>query len=132
MSKDVADKISLETMIFQVGSKIVTHKPAANGNSDVEEVEGENDSLNQRTPRQQNVKQSKANTSEEPLAYETPVILREKPWAPSVVQDNDTDEEDSEIERLVIAMRKKAAKVSSDRQLDSEPCLMIMRCLFHI
>ena len=99
-------------MIFQVGSEIVTHKPETDGNSDVEEVEGGNDTL-ERTPRQQYVKQGnlKANTSEGP--YETPVILRTNPWAPSVVQVDDTDVEDSEVERVVITKSKKATRVSS-------------------
>ena len=97
-------------MIFQVASEIVTQKPGADGNSDVEKVDGEND--NERTPRQKDVKQSTTNMiSEEP--YETPVILRTKPWAPSVAQVDDTDSEDSEIERVVITKRKKATRVSS-------------------
>ena len=93
-------------MIFQVGPDVVTHKPGADGDSDVEEVDGEN----KRTPRQQNVKQSKADTSEGP--YKTPVMLRTKPWAPSV-QVDDTEVEDSEIEKDVIMKRKKATRVSS-------------------
>jgi len=113
MLKDAADKFSLETMIFQVGSEVLTHKPGAGGDTDVEEVEGEND-LNEKTPRQKKVKQSKAGDSEEP--YETPVILRTKPWAPSVAQVDDTeaDSEDSEIERLVTTKRKKTTRVSSE------------------
>ena len=78
-------KSSLETLIFQAGSEIVTHKPGADGNSHIEEVDDEND--NERTPRQKNVKQSII--SEKP--YETPLILRTKPWAPSVAQVDDTD-----------------------------------------
>jgi hypothetical protein len=115
-----ADKISLETMIFQVGSEVVTHKPVANVDSDVEdEPEGENDSLYERTPRQQDVKRGKANTSEGP--YETPAILRTKPWAPSVVEAGDTEAEDSEIERVVItpAKGKKAMRVSSGDNSES-------------
>jgi hypothetical protein len=69
---------------------------ADDGNSDVEEV--------------------KANTSKVP--YETPVILRTKPWAPSEVQD-DTDVEDSEIERLVSKFQKKVTKVSSGSDLNA-------------
>jgi hypothetical protein len=106
-----ADKISLETMIFQVDSEVITRKPGADSDSDVEEVEGENDGLNERTPRQQNIQQNKVNTSEGP--YETPVILRTKPWAPSVAQLDDTDAEDSEIERVVVTKRTKVTRVSS-------------------
>jgi hypothetical protein len=91
-------------MIYQVGPDVLTHKPGADGDYDVEEVDGKNE----RTPRQ-NVKQSKADTSEGP--YETPVILRTKPWAPSV-QVDDTEVEDSEIEN-VITKSKKAKRVSS-------------------
>ena len=103
-------KSSLETMIFQAGSEIVTHKPGADDKSDIE-VDGEDN--NERTPRQKNVKQSTTIISEEP--YETPVILRTKPWAPSVAQVNDTEAEDSEFERVVITRRKKATRV---RQLE--------------
>lgn len=122
-----ADKISLETMIFQVGSEVVTHKPGANVDSDVEdEPEGESDKLNEITPRQQHVKRGKANTREG--SYETPVILRTKPWAPSVEVD-DTEAEDSEIERIVVIKGKKAEKVSSVTLLMIETC----QCsLFHI
>ena len=109
--------IFLETMIFQVGSKVVTHKPGDDGDSDVEEVEGENFSLN-KTPHQQGVKKSKpaSNTSEGP--YETPVILRKKPWALPVVQVDDTEVEDSEIERVVKTKRKKATRVSAGDNRD--------------
>ena len=93
-------------MIFQVGSEIVTHKPGADDKSDIETVDGEND--NERTPRQKNAKQSITNISEE--LYKTPVILRTKPWAPSVAQVDDTDAEGSEVERVVIT-RKKATRV---------------------
>jgi len=106
-------KSSLETLIFQVGSEIVTHKPGADGNSDIEKVDGEND--NERTPRQRDVRRSTTNIiSEEP--YETPVILRTKPWAPSVAQVDDTDAEDSEV---VITKRKKATRVSSGDNLNT-------------
>jgi hypothetical protein len=112
-------KSSLETMIFEVGSEIVTHKPgadhhhhAADGNSDIEEVDGGND--NERTSHQKNVKHGATNVSEEP--YKTPVILRTKPWAPSVAQVDDTDAENSEIERVVIT---KATRVSSGDNLNT-------------
>lgn len=95
-------------MMFQVGSEVLTRKPGADGNSEFEEDEGGN---NEKTPRQQDVKRGKADTSEGP--HETPVILRTKPWAPSVAQVDDTEAEDSEIERVVIAKRKKTT-VSSD------------------
>jgi hypothetical protein len=108
-------KSSLETLIFQVGSEIVTHRHGADGNSDIEKVDGEND--NERTPRQKNVQQSTTNINEEP--YETPVILRTKPWAPSVARVDDTDPEDSEIERVVIPKRKKATRVSSGDNLNA-------------
>ena len=105
-------KSSLETVIFQVGSEIVTHKPGADGNSHIEDVDDEND--NERTPRQKYVKQSII--SEKP--YETPLILQTKPWAPSVAQVDDTDAEDSdsEIERVVITKRTKVTRVSSGVQ----------------
>jgi hypothetical protein len=108
MLKDAADKFSLETMIFQVGSEAVTHKPGAEGDSDVEEVEGENDTLYARTPRQQDIKQGKATTGSEG-PYETPVVLRTKLWAPPV-QVDDTEAEESEFERVE---KIKAARVSS-------------------
>ena len=107
----LADKKSLETMIFQVGSKVFTHKPRANDDSDVEEVEGEGDSLNEITPCQQGIEQCKASTGTGP--YEMPVILQTKHWALSVVQVENTEAEDSEIEREVIGKRKKAIRVSS-------------------
>ena len=105
-------------MIFQDGSEVVTHKPGANGDTDVEEVEGENDGFNEKTPRQQKVKID-ANTSEGP--YETPVILRTKPWAPLVAEVDDTEADESEIERVVIMKRKKAtARVSSGDNADDD------------
>jgi hypothetical protein len=99
-------------MIFQVDSEIFTHKPGANNDSDVEvEVEDENE----KTPRQKKdgIKQGKPDTSEEP--YETPAILRTKRWAPSVAQVDDTEADDSEIEREVIKaiMKRRKATVSS-------------------
>jgi len=97
-------------MIFQAGSEIVTHKPGVDDKSYIE-VDGEDN--NERTPRQKNDKQTTTIISEEP--YETPVILRTKPWAPSVAQVDDTDAEDSEFERVVITRRKKATRV---RQLE--------------
>lgn len=106
----------LETMIFQVGSELATHKPGANGSTSVEipeEAEGESDSntIGERTPRQQDDKRGKANTSEGP--YETPVILRTKRWTPSVAQVDDTEADDSETERVVMMKRKKATRVST-------------------
>ena len=99
-------------MIFQVGSEVVTHKPGAEGDTDhVEEVEGENDTLDERTPRQQDVKRGTA-TADSEGPYETPVVLRSKLWAPPV-QVDDTEAE-SELERLVITKKIKATKVSSE------------------
>ena len=95
-------------MIFKVGSEVVAHHPGSIDDSDVEEIKDENVSLNERTPHQKNV-QNKANTGEGP--YETPVVLRTMPWAPSVVQDDDTEADDSETERDVTT--KKATRVSS-------------------
>lgn len=115
MLKTLANKFSLETLIFQEGSEVLTYRPEA---LDVEVIGGGNDSPNERTPRQrqQNFKQGNADTNEGP--YETPVVLRTKPWASSQdYQDDDTEAEDSEIERIVVAKRKKATRVSS-RQLE--------------
>jgi hypothetical protein len=93
-------------MIYRDGSKLVTRKPGADENSHVEEVEGENDNSNERTPRQRNIKKKMADTGDSLEGpYETPVVLRTKPWAPSVVPDDDSD--DSEIERMVRKLRKK-------------------------
>jgi hypothetical protein len=109
-------------MVFEVGNEIVTRRPGVDGNfhvEEVQEVEGENE----RTPRQQNVKKSKADTSdgEGPVGpYETPVVLRTKPWTPSVVQD-DTEADDSEIERMAIILkRKRAARLSSGDNLNAD------------
>jgi hypothetical protein len=109
-------------MIFQFGSDIVTHKPQANSNSDVEEIVGENDNLNERTPRQQ---KNKANTYEGP--YKTPVILREKPWAPSVVQDGDNEADDSEIERHLIAIKERVSSGDSLNDVDDYVLCSIFR-----
>jgi hypothetical protein len=92
-------------MIFQEGSEIVTHKPGADSDSDIEV-----DTLNETTPRQQEIEQGKASTGQEP--YETPVILRTKRWVPSAVQVDDTEVEDSEIEKVAKWKRKKATRVS--------------------
>jgi hypothetical protein len=111
-----ADNISLETMIFQVGSEVVTHKPGAKGDSDVEEVDDKNDTLDARTPRQQDVKRGKATTgSEEP--YETPVVLRTKLWAPPA-QVDDTEAEDSGFERVDIEKIKATRVSSGDNAVD--------------
>jgi hypothetical protein len=113
------DRMSLETMILQVGSELTTHRPGAKGNSGVEvleEIEAKSDSdtdtMNERTPRQQDNKRGKANTSEGP--YETPVILRAMPRALLAAQADDTEADDSETERLVMIKRKKATRVSSN------------------
>jgi hypothetical protein len=87
-------------LIFQVGSEVFTHKPR------VEEDKGENDDIDEKTPRRQDFQQSNANTGEGP--YETPVILRTKLWVPPVA--NDTEADDSEIEREAIMKRKKGKK----------------------
>ena len=97
-----ADKICLETMIYEVGSEVITHKPE----SDVEYVDELKDE-NEKTPRQQ---ESKAAT-EGP--YETPVVLRTRPWAPPVAIPDDTEADDSEAERIFIRKRKKPTKASS-------------------
>lgn len=98
-------------MIFQVGSEIFTHKPGANSDRDSNievGVEGKNETP--ATPRQQDVRQGDLAG---PLAYETPVILRTKRRAPSIVEVDDTEAENSEIERKVAIMkRKKAMSVS--------------------
>ena len=80
-------------MIFKVGSEVVAHHPGSVDDSDVEEIKDENASLNERTPCQKNI-QSKANTGEGP--YETPVVLQTMPWALSVVQDDDTEADETE------------------------------------
>jgi hypothetical protein len=101
-------------MIFQVGSEAVTHKPRVDGDTYVEEVDkGENDALDERTPRQQDVKRGKATTDSEG-PYETPVVLRTKLWAPSV-QVDDTEEE-SEFERVVVTKKMKVS--SGDNAVD--------------
>jgi hypothetical protein len=113
-------------MIFQVGSEAVTHKPRVDGDTYVEEVDkGENDALDERTPRQQDVKRGKATTDSEG-PYETPVVLRTKLWAPSV-QVDDTEVEDSEYERVVITKKMKATRVSSEDNAVDDCC-----SLFHI
>lgn len=114
--KDAADKFYLETMVFEVGNEIVTHRPGVNRNfhvEEVEEVEGENE----RTPRQQNSKAATSDGDGPVGPYETPVVLRTKPWAPSVVQE-DTEADDSEIERIANVLKmKRAARVSSGDNL---------------
>jgi hypothetical protein len=94
-------------MIFQVGSEAVTHKPGAKGDTD---VEGENDTLDERTPRQQDAKRGQATTGSEG-PYKTLVVLRTKPWAPPV-QADDTEVEESEFE-MVDTEKIKAMRVSS-------------------
>jgi hypothetical protein len=110
-------------MIFQVGSEAVTHKPRAEGDSDVEEVEGEDDTLDTRTPRQQDVKRGKATTGSEGSYYETPVVLRTKLWAPPVqVDDTESEFETVDIEKI------KATKVSSgDNAVDIDAHCSIFR-----
>jgi hypothetical protein len=111
-------------MIYHDGSKVVALKPGADDNSFVEEVrvEDEDDNLDERTPRQRNVKKHMADTShdDDPEGpYKTPVVLRTKPWAPSVMPD-DTEADDSEIERIVSKLRKrKVTKVSSGDNLNT-------------
>jgi hypothetical protein len=102
--------MSLETMMFQIGSKVVTRRPGDDNDSDVE-AEGDDEGENKITPRQQNFKQGGVDGNEGP--YETPFILRTKPWAPSVQVEKDTEAEDSEIEREVRREKKKATRVSS-------------------
>jgi hypothetical protein len=97
-------------MIFQVGSEAVTHKPGAEGDTDVEWVEGANDTLDERTPHQQDVKRRKA-TSDSEGPYETPVVLRTKLWVPPV-QVDDTEAGESDFETVVIK-KIKATRVSS-------------------
>jgi hypothetical protein len=99
-------------MIFQVGSEAVTHKPGAEGDTDVEEVEDENDSLDERTPRQQDGKRGKVTTDSEG-PYETPVVLRTKLWVPPVQVDNDAEAGESEFETVVITKKINATRVSS-------------------
>jgi len=100
---------SLETLILQVGSEVITHKPKASQNTDYEEVEGGGGALNQATPRQQDIQHR---NDEGP--YETPVILRTKRFAPSI-QVDDTEAYDSEIDReLIVRKRKKATTVSNN------------------
>ena len=103
-------------MIFQVGSEIATHKTGADNDSGIEE-ESEDNTSNGRTPCQQDFKRGKANTSNEP--YETPFTLRTKPWAPSVVEADDTEVEDSESEKVLSVTKGKKAmmKVSSGDKL---------------
>jgi hypothetical protein len=130
MLKDAADKFSLETMIFQVGSEAVTQKPRAEGDTDVEWVEGENNTLDERTPRQQDVKRRKATTASDRASdsegpYETPVVLRTKLWVPPV-QVDDTEAGESDIETVVIK-KIKATRVSSGTLL-----ILTTRSLFHI
>jgi hypothetical protein len=94
---------------------VVTLKPEADGNSFVDEIKDEDDNLDERTPPQRNVKtRSMANTSNNPEGpYETPNILRTRPWASSVIPD-DTEAEDSEMERIISKMRaNRVMKVSS-------------------
>jgi hypothetical protein len=95
-------------LIFQVGSEVFTHKPRADGGSGVGEDEGENydTSIDEKTPRRRDFQHSNANTNEGP--YETPVILRTKPWVPPVADDTEAD--DSEIERDAIMKRKKGKR----------------------
>jgi hypothetical protein len=96
-------------LIFQVGSEVFTHKPSVDGGSGVEvleEDEGETGDIDEETPRRRDFQQSNANTSEGP--YETPVILRTKLWVPPVADDTEAD--DSEIERDAIMKRKKGKK----------------------
>jgi hypothetical protein len=133
------DKMSLETMIFQAGSELATHKPGAKGNSEsgvevLEEVEGKSDSdtLNERTPRQQDNKRGKANTVTSEGPYETPVILRTKPWTPSAEQVDDTEADDSETERVVIMKKKKATTVSSNHAVYVLFMIDVRCSLFHI
>ena len=111
-------------MVFQDGSKVVTHKPGDDSDSDIEV-----DTLNETTPRQQDIKQGKANTGQEP--YETPVILRTKCWNPSAVEVNDTELEDSEIEKDV-KKRKKATRPRVSSQDNVVAVIDVMGLLFHI
>ena len=90
-------------MIFEDGSEVVTRRPGADGDTDVEEVEGENDTLNERTPRQQNIKRGNSDTREIP--YVTLVVLRTHPWAPPVVEEDNAEANDSEIEMVVLKKR---------------------------
>lgn len=102
-------------MIYEVGAKVVTLSPEGDGETIVEEAEGENDNLDEKTPQQQNVKKSMASTSDAPYhPYETPVVLRTKPWAPSVVPD-DTETDDSELERMISRLKEKKAAMAQAR-----------------
>lgn len=111
-------------MVFQDGSKVVTHKPGDDSDSDIKV-----DALNETTPRQQDIEQGKANTGQEP--YKTPVILRTKRWNPSAVEVNDTELEDSEIEKDV-KKRKKATRPRVSSQDNIVSVIDVMGLLFHI
>ena len=107
-------------MIFQSGSEVVTYKPGANGDTDVEdlEIEGEDYAI-RTTPH---VRQGKADISEGP--YETPVILRTKRRAlPVQVDDTDSGSE------IIIRKRKKGTGVSTLVTLLSHVMPVL---LFHI
>jgi hypothetical protein len=111
-------------MIFQVGSEAIIHKPAsgAENDSDVEEVDDEDDTSDARTPRQQDVKRGKATTDSEG-PYETPVVLRTKLWAPPV-QVDDTEAEDSEFERVDIEKIKATRVSSGDNAVDIDALIV--------
>jgi hypothetical protein len=83
-------------MIFQAGSKVLTYKPGADSDADVDEVEGEAGEEHS----------GKTNISED--TYKTPVILRTNRRARPVEVIDSTE---SELE-IVVTKGKKATGVS--------------------
>ena len=92
-------------MIFECGSELITHKPLVSSSSDIGETEDDNKGSDERTPHQRTARHQQDDPSEAP--YKTPIILRTKPWVPSVVPPDDTEEDNSEIERVHVMNRRK-------------------------